>query len=153
MIKVKYDNGQEEALSFTPLSNTERYKYIDLLVAGNTPALIALCARRTENWVNRLDPDSLAELAGHFFQQVFPTVLRMARRDPITSLKIAPFQLEWTQLMQRAAMVGVDLAQPESSSAPGNSSSTTPSSAAPTGSDSPSAPAPAASAPGTSSTP
>lgn len=151
--KITYENGQTEALTVTPLSNTERYKFIDLMVAGDTPGIIALCARRNAAWVNSLTVDSFADLARYFFQEVFPTVMRLAARDPIAGLKIAPFQMEYVRMLIAAEKEGLMANEtPASSSATSPSSSTTPSSDGETGSASPSAPAPADSAPGTTST-
>lgn len=125
---IKYLNGQQEALIFEPLSNTELYQFLDFLVAGQTPAIIALNARRSLEWVNSLDLDCFLDLAAQFIRANFPMAMRMALKDPIAGLKFGP-------MLNRIMNVLGSL--------PGTPFAPTPGSMAPNGGISPNEPAPA----------
>ena len=133
--KIKYlplpgkTEGLEEALTFAPLTITERYKFIDHLVASETPQIVALCTRRKIEWVNSLDFACYLELAKQFIRENFSMAMQIATADPIAGLKVGPLLVQMGRVL---------------SLLPGPSSSPTPSNGATSGSDSPSAPGPAA---------
>jgi len=129
--EITYQNGQKEALTFAPLSITERYKFIDLLVAGETPHLVALCTRRKIEWVESLDPECFLELASGFLKANFPMAMRIAEKDPIAGLKVGPLMMQIGRVL---------------SLLPSPSSASTPAPSAGSGADSPTTPAPAAAA-------
>jgi hypothetical protein len=129
-ILIKYKNGLQEALTFEPLSNTELYKFIDHLVTGETPAIVALNTRRSIEWVNSLDLDCFLDLASQFVKENFQLAMRIAMRDPIAGLKVGPLLAEMGRVL---------------SLIPGMPSALTLAPAAPSGTISPTEPAPAAS--------
>jgi hypothetical protein len=127
---VKYKNGQEEALTFEPLSNTELYQFIDLLVAARSPEIVALCTRRTLEWYNQLDPVCAFRLAAQFVRENFTMAMRITMEDPIAGMKMGPLLAEMDRWLRLPA---------------GPSSVSMPAASVITGSASPTAPAPAAS--------
>ena len=128
---IIYANGQQESLALKELSITELYQFIDLTVAGKTPEIIALSASRNLDWVNSLSLDTFAELAALCFKANFPKAVRIADKDPIAGLKLAPFRLEQLKLLISANSMAF---------------TPTPPPAAPNGKDSPTPPAEPASA-------
>ncbi len=131
--------GLEESLTFAPLSITERYTFIDHLVAGETPKIVALCARRPLDWVDSLDPECYLDLAARFVRENFSMAMRIAERDPIAGMKVGPLLVRMGNVL---------------SLLPGLPSSPTPGSATTSGVDSPTMLVPPASvaAPSTAST-
>ena len=135
---IKYANGQTETLALRELSITELYQFIDLVAAGKTPDIIALTCDRNLAWVNSLDLDCFADLAAACFKENFRKAVRIAEKDPIAGLKIAPFRLE----SLRQSLSAVELAStvtPPAAASSGNGSPPTP---PPTASAAPIPPAP-----------
>ncbi len=132
---IKYATGLEEALDFPPLSILERYKFVDHLVAGETPQLVAVCARRKIEWVNSLDFACYLELTKGFIRENFPMAMQIATADPIAGMKVGPLLLQMSRALASL--------ENTSASAPGPSSSPTPNSDAPSGDNSPPTAAPA----------
>ena len=103
---IIYANGQQESLATKELSITELYQFIELLVAGKTPEIIVLSFSRNLDWVNSLTIDTFAELASDCFKANFPKAVRIADKDPIAGLKMAPFRLEQLKLLISANSMG-----------------------------------------------
>jgi hypothetical protein len=143
-MKILYQNGQSEELSFPPLSISERQKFRDCMIVSDTVAIVGLCTRRNPAWVDSLDPECFSDLAAAFFKANFKSVMDLADRDPITALKVAPIRMQLYLLLKQMEAAGTPL-----DLEPSTSSSPTSSNAAPQSNETPSAPPLAASAPAT----
>ncbi|MFA5264918.1 MAG: hypothetical protein WC378_13930 [Opitutaceae bacterium] len=127
---IKYANGQEERLTFKTLSISERIQFVNLLCAGESPSIVALCCDRNLQWVNTLDLGCYNQLIAYFIKANFSTMVEMSTHDPIIGLKVGPLLYQMGNLLKLL---------------PSNDSAPTPAPAAPSGNASPSEPAPAAS--------
>lgn len=127
---IKYQNGQEETKVFAPLSITERRKFVDLFCAGDSPALVAHCARTNLDWVNSLDFDCYLKLVEHFVAANFSDAAKMAKADVMVGLKMAPIFKELRSVLASEPLA-TSSPTPPLASAPGNDS---PKTAAPPGS-------------------
>jgi hypothetical protein len=97
---VKYKNGQVEHLVFTELDVFELYQFIDLLVAGRTPEIVQLCARRQAEWVKSLDFPTYLALAKYFINANFQKAVEIATSDPIAGLKVGPLLMQMGTLLK-----------------------------------------------------
>jgi hypothetical protein len=140
---VKYKNGQVEHLVFTELDVFELYQFIDLLVAGRTPEIVQLCARRQAEWVKSLDFPTYLALAKYFINANFQKAVEIATSDPIAGLKVGPLLMQMGAMLQKIPAVTMP---PESSAEISPTSAATLTPAAPSGSSSSTAPAPTAAA-------
>jgi hypothetical protein len=135
-IKIRYANGQEEAITIRQLTIRELYQFIDHIAAGATPAIVGLCANRNGEWIDSLDLDSYGALAEECICINFPKAAQIATHDPLTATKMAPL---FSQMGRALALTGKALTEtPKSPAEPANSGTN--------GADSSPAPASSASA-------
>lgn len=128
-ITVKYQNGQSESITTPPLSNSELYQFVDLLVTGKTPEIIGLCARRNLAWVNSLTLECFADLAAAFVKENFSKAMVIMNKDPIAAMKFYP-TLKTMQIIlaeQFDSGIGTNFAPtPDDSATAGSDSPQTP---------------------------
>lgn len=141
-IKVKFKTGVEGAFEIPELTITEKHRSIELLVAYDTPGLVAHSMRQNLAWVNSLAEESYLELAGKIGREVFKMATGFGAKDPIAAMRLGP-------MMTRVQFMYLQMEQESSSSTTGTSSSPTPGPSTGNGTDSPKTPQPAASAPAT----
>ncbi len=144
--RVRYANGQSEAVAFRTLSITERQRYIRFLEERDTVGIVAFCAGRNAGWIDSLTEDCFDDLANWFFLVNFSWVMERASRDPITSTLVHPFVTAMDRVMAAHPGLTQEAMATASSSARSTTSSPSAESALPSGSASPSAPAPVATA-------
>jgi hypothetical protein len=92
--------GLEESLPLEPLPITGRRKFIDLLVEGRTPEIVALSFRQNLGWIDSLADDCYNRLCAECIRLNFSKAMEMTMSDPIAGLKVGPLMLQLGQTLK-----------------------------------------------------
>lgn len=113
---VTLADGSIDKFTIKALTISQLYQWLYLARDQGEPAMVALCTGKDAAWVDSLDVDSFAKLAGKCSELNFPQALRLAKGAPVAAALIAP-------LIQRN-LLGLQVA--EILSGASGASSTTP---------------------------
>jgi hypothetical protein len=83
-------DGSTENLVIKPLPITGLYQWVILLLADKEPEAVALCVGKDLDWINALDIDSFAKLAGKCSEINYPLAVALAKHAPGAAAKVAP---------------------------------------------------------------
>jgi hypothetical protein len=92
--------GLEESLRLEPLCITDRRKFIDLLVEGRTPEIVALSFHRSLDWINSLDDACYNRLCAECIRLNFKMAMEMTMSDPVAGLKVGPLMMQLSQTLK-----------------------------------------------------
>ena len=87
---VTLGDGTVEKLSIKPLSITKLYQWLYLARDQSEPAMVALAVGKDLAWIDDLDVDQFAKLAGKCSEVLFPMALRLAKGAPAAAALLAP---------------------------------------------------------------
>ena len=130
-VDVRYTDGTKETVFVKTLSLRELARFTGFVGSNNTPALVALCVGKPEEWVDTLEDDSYRALAPKCVAANFKRAVAISRDDPIAAAEIVPY------LVKLEAMIKLVPLTPPASDETGSASSPAPApsaSAAATGS-------------------
>jgi hypothetical protein len=87
---VTLADGAIDRLVIKPLPITKLYQWLYLARDQSEPAMVALAVDRDLAWVDSLDVDTFAKLAGKCSEVLFPLALRLAKGAPAAAALVAP---------------------------------------------------------------
>ena len=87
---VTLPDGNVDRFAIKPLSITRLYQWLYLAKDQSEPAMVALVCERDMTWVDSLDVDTFAKLAGKCHEVVFPQAIRLAKGAPAAAELLAP---------------------------------------------------------------
>lgn len=94
---VTLADGTIERFVIKPLPITKLYQWLYLAKDQSEPAMVALACEKTIDWIDMMDVDQFAKLAGKCSEIIFPQALRLAKGAPAAAALIAPV-LQKTEL-------------------------------------------------------
>lgn len=92
-IECTHLDGSKSTVVFRTLTIRQRYEYLHLLAALNTPAIVALCAQKPIDWIDTLTPATFKGLAKKAFDLNFRLAIELIEGDPAMAAKLAPVLL------------------------------------------------------------
>ena len=89
-VSVIYRDGSTESILIGELSLRNLYVFIKHLGASDTPALVALAAGKSPEWVDTLSDESFDALNKKALEANFPRAVARANTDPVAAAGLAP---------------------------------------------------------------
>jgi len=90
IIQITHTDGKTASVELHPLSIRQLYKFINAIGDGDAPALVAICARKSIEWIDTLTLDSFAQLSKKATEINFPKAVTLAQTDPVAATRLAP---------------------------------------------------------------
>jgi len=89
-IEVIYKDGTKEAITLRELTIRQLYKFTEYFGSSNSPALVALCAGKEDDWPDTLADDSYAALVKEAIRLNFPRAANLVAADITVAARLAP---------------------------------------------------------------
>jgi hypothetical protein len=124
-VEVTYLDGRRETISLSKLTNRQIYTFIELLNGNKTPALVALCAGRPEDWIDELTEEAFGLLVAKSYELNFQKALRLIIRDPAIGSMSLPMLRRLEALEQESRSRGPITNTPSPAPAPSGSAAET----------------------------
>lgn len=109
---VTLPDGTVDKFIIKPLSITKLYQWLYLAKDQSEPAMVALVCDRDLPWVDSLDVDAFARLAGKCHEIVFPQALRLAKGAPAAAATLAPVIQKTELAMKVIAILSTGFGEP-----------------------------------------
>jgi hypothetical protein len=87
---VTLADGTVDKFAIKPLVISKLYEWLCLAANQHEPAMVALATGKDIGWVDGLDVDTYAKLAGKCNEVIFPQALRLAKAAPTAAALVAP---------------------------------------------------------------
>lgn len=107
LVQVSLSDGTKETVSLRQLSIRQLYQFTEHLRGDNMPALVSLCARKTDEWIDALELESYAALVKKCLELNFPRAAMLATSDPIVATKLAPLIARFQNAEKMISISGV----------------------------------------------
>ena len=101
---VKLPDGSTERFIIKPLPITKLYQWLYLAKDQSEPAMVALACGKDIEWVDSLEIDQYALLAGKCHELLFPLAIRLAKGAPVAAALLAPV-MQKAELGQRVITI------------------------------------------------
>lgn len=101
---VTLADGTVDRFAIKPLAISKLYQWLYLAKDQSEPAMVALVCERDAAWVDSLDIDTFAKLAGKCHEIVFPQAIRLAKGAPAAAAMLAPI-LSKTELAMKVIAI------------------------------------------------
>lgn len=123
---VTLADGTIEKFSIKPPSITTLYQWLYLARDQSEPAMVALAIGKPIDWIDNLDVDQFAKLAGKCSEVIFPMALRLAKGAPAAAALLAPV-IQKTELgLKVVSILSSGYGDPSSKPQPSGSAPVTP---------------------------
>lgn len=101
---VTLPDGTVERFIIKPLPITQLYQWLYLAKDQSEPAMVALAVNRSLDWVDSLDVDVYARLAGKCSELLFPQAARLAKHAPAAASLLAQV-MRWQAVGMQAIAI------------------------------------------------